>query len=106
MDIAVFNQDVEMQKLLESFGGIVSSKEEKIQSILEHCDEDDEKSLQLKKLLKSSFSLKINDSKNILYPNGKHFAFELYLLPYHHRSKHLYFSSHSKHLHSFHLYHI
>ena len=53
MDIAVFNQDVEMQKLLESFGGIVSSKEEKIQSILDHCDEDDEKSLQLKKLLKS-----------------------------------------------------
>ena len=53
MDIAVFNQDVEMQKLLESFGGIVSSKEEKIQSILEHYDEDNEKYLQLKKLLKS-----------------------------------------------------
>lgn len=53
MDIAVFNQDVEMQKLLESFGGIVSSKEEKIQSVLKKCDEDDKKALLLKKLLES-----------------------------------------------------
>lgn len=53
MDIAVFNQDVEMQKLLESFGGIVSSKQEKIQSIQKNCDEDDKKALLLKKLLES-----------------------------------------------------
>lgn len=53
MDIAVFNQDVEMQKLLESFSGIVSSKEEKIQAVLKNCDEDDKKALLIKKLLES-----------------------------------------------------
>ena len=38
MDIAVLNKDIEMQNLLSDFGGAVSTKEEKINAILECCD--------------------------------------------------------------------
>lgn len=52
MDIAVLNKDIEMQDLLKSFGGIESSKEEKIKYILEYFKRDVAFSI-LKKLLES-----------------------------------------------------
>lgn len=55
MDIAVLNQDSDMQKLLTAFGGTVSTKKEKMQALTE-CDgrEDREKAFQaMKEILES-----------------------------------------------------
>ena len=52
MDIAVINQDISMQKLLTSFGGFVSSKEEKIQALSE-CSNNEIAISILKKILAS-----------------------------------------------------
>lgn len=52
MDIAVINQDIAMQKLLTSFGGFVSSKEEKIQALSE-CSNNEIAISILKKILAS-----------------------------------------------------
>lgn len=52
IDIAIFNQDIAMQKLLLEFGGTISSKEEKIKA-LTMCCEDEEISPMIKKVLAS-----------------------------------------------------
>lgn len=53
MDIAVSTKDIDMQKLLESFGGSVSSKEEKIQVLVNAENFKDECCSALKKIMKS-----------------------------------------------------
>lgn len=52
MDIAVFKHDTKMQQLLLEFGGTTSSKEERINALLECCD-DNEVSSKIKKVLAS-----------------------------------------------------
>lgn len=53
MDIAVLNQDIDMQKLLSAFGGTISSKEEKILAITQCSDTSKERLLMIKKILES-----------------------------------------------------
>ena len=53
MDIAVSTKDIDMQKLLESFGGSVSSQKEKIQALVKVEDFNEECRLALKKIMKS-----------------------------------------------------
>ena len=48
MDIAVLNQDIDMQKLLSTFGGTVSSKMEKIQALTK-CRNSEKGFLMMKK---------------------------------------------------------
>lgn len=50
MDIAVIKQDEEMQKLLTAFGGVVSSKEEKIRALTESGSSEEAFSI-LKKIM-------------------------------------------------------
>ncbi len=50
MDIAVFNKNEDMQKLLLEFGGIVSNKDERIEVLLGYCN-DNEFAMLMKKML-------------------------------------------------------